>query len=144
MLFCYDAALSQGVCMRIVSSFIGFVLAIIITIFIFAPDRLPVGYGFEPVPVELMVEKSLAGQLVEKMTGNSGMNLVVRNISDATINNLTVTLRDGDKKIKHQYIAARFPVANEVTLGWAKNWSIESGDELEVSASAYYKVVWVL
>jgi len=130
--------------MRIVSSFVGFVLAIIITIFIFAPDRLPVGYGFEPVPVELVVEKSLAGQLVEKMIGSSGMNLVIRNTSDATINNLTITLRDSDNKIKHQYIAERFPVANEVTLGWAENWSIESGDELEVSASAYYKVVWAL
>jgi len=130
--------------MRIVTSFIGFLLAIVITIFIFAPDRLPVGYGFEPVPVELAVKSSIAGELVQTITGNSAKNLVLKNISITPINNLTVTLRDGNNKIKHQHVAPLMPAASEVTLGWAKNWSIESGDELEVKASAYYKVVWAL
>ena len=130
--------------MRILTSFIGFVLAIVITIFIFAPERLPVGYGFQPVPVELVVKNSLAGELVQKITGNSGKNLVLKNVSTNRINNLTVTLRDGDQNIKHQYIAQVMPAANEVTLGWVKNWSIESGDELEVMASAYYRIVWAL
>lgn len=130
--------------MRIFTSFIGFVLAIVITIFIFAPERLPVGYGFEPVPVELVVQNSLAGELVQKITGNSSKSLILKNISNSKINNLTVTLRDGDQNIKHQYIAPVMPAANEVTLGWVKNWSIESGDELEVMASAYYRVVWAL
>ncbi|MBC8211312.1 MAG: hypothetical protein H8E21_09605 [Gammaproteobacteria bacterium] len=130
--------------MRIITSFIGFVLAISITIFIFAPERLPAGYGFEPVPIELTVENSLAGELVERMTGKSGRNLILKNISDSAINNLTVTLRSPDRQIKHQYIAEKVPAANELTLGWTKNWSIESGDELEVMASAYYPVVWAL
>ena len=130
--------------MRIITSFIGFVLAISITIFIFAPERLPVGYGFEPVPVELTVENSLAGELVERMTGKSGKNLVLKNTSSSVINNLTVTLRNPEKQIKHQYIAEKMPAADEVMLGWVKSWSIESGDELEVMASAYYRVVWAL
>lgn len=130
--------------MRILTSFIGFVLAIVITIFIFAPERLPVGYGFEPVPVELVVQNSLAGELVQKITGNSSKSLILKNVSNSKINNLTVTLRDGNQNIKHQYIAPVMPAANEVTLGWVKNWSIESGDELEVMASAYYRVVWAL
>ena len=58
--------------MRIISSFIGFLLAITLSIFIFAPDRLPAGYGFQPVPVELNVTNSLAGDLVESLTGKSG------------------------------------------------------------------------
>lgn len=130
--------------MRILTSFIGFLLAIVITIFIFAPDRLPVGYGFKPVPVELVVNNSLAGELVQQITGNSGKNLILKNMSTSPINNLTVTLRDADHNIKHQYVKAVMPAANEVTLGWVKNWSIESGDELEVEASAFYKVVWAL
>jgi hypothetical protein len=130
--------------MRIVSSFIGFVLAITITIFIFAPERLPVGYGFEPVPVELTVQNSLVGELAQKVTGKSSKNLVIKNFSSSPLNNLTVTLRDAGRKIKHQYIAEVLPAANEVTLGWAQNWSIETGDELEVMASAYYRVVWAL
>lgn len=130
--------------MRILTSFIGFVLAIVITIFIFAPDRLPVGYGFQPVPVELVVQNSIAGELVQKITGNSSKNLVLKNISTTPINNLTVTLRDEERNIKHQYVSPLMPAANEVTLGWVKNWSIESGDELEVMASAYYRVVWAL
>ena len=130
--------------MRILTSFIGFVLAIVITIFIFAPDRLPVGYGFEPVPVELSVQNSLAGELVQKITGNSSKNLVIKNMSTSPIDNLTLTLRDGKQKIKHQHIVRLMPAAQEVTLGWVNNWSIESGDELEAKASVYYKVVWAL
>ncbi|MCK4708240.1 MAG: hypothetical protein KAU21_06460 [Gammaproteobacteria bacterium] len=130
--------------MRILTSFIGFVLAIVITIIIFAPDRLPVGYGFEPVPIELVVRNSLAGELVQKITGKSSKNLVLKNMSTTSINNLTVTLRDGDSNIKHQYVAPVMAAANEVTLGWVKNWSIEAGDELEVMASAYYRVIWAL
>ncbi len=130
--------------MRIISSFIGFLLAIVITIFIFAPDRLPVGYGFEPVPVELTVQKTLAGELVETMTGESAKNLVIKNTSNKIINNLTLTLRDKDGKIKHQYIELRLPINGEVSLGWLQKWSFEPGDELEAAASAYYKVVWAL
>ena len=130
--------------MRILTSFIGFVLAITITIFIFAPERLPVGYGFEPVPVELVVQNSLVGELAQKVTGKSGKNIVVKNNSNSRINNLTVTLRDTNGKVKHQYVDAILPAAGEVTLGWAQNWSIETGDEVEVLASAYYRVVWAL
>ncbi|MCP4077164.1 MAG: hypothetical protein GY744_13385 [Gammaproteobacteria bacterium] len=130
--------------MRILTSFIGFVLAIAVTIVIFAPDRLPVGYGFEPVPVELVVQNSIAGDLVQKITGNSSKNLVLKNVSTSPINNLMVTLKDGKQNIKHQYIAPVLPAASEITLGWVKQWSIESGDELEVTASSYYKVIWAL
>ncbi len=130
--------------MRILTSFIGFVLAIVISIFIFAPERLPAGYGFKPVPVELVVESSLAGQLVETMTGKSGKNLVLKNVSTGPINNLIVTLRDQDQAIKHQYISPVMPAAQTVTLGWARQWEVEPGDELEVKASTYYKVLYAL
>lgn len=130
--------------MRILTSFIGFVLAIVISIFIFAPERLPAGYGFEPVPVELVVENSLAGQLVETMTGKSGKNLVLKNTSTAPLNNLMVTLRDENQAIKHQYVSPVMPAAQTVTLGWVNKWQIDAGDELEVKASAYYKVLWAL
>jgi hypothetical protein len=130
--------------MRILTSFIGFVLAIVITIFIFAPERLPVGIGYKPVPVELIVENSLTGQLVESVTGKSGKSLVLINSSDSVINNLTVTLLDKNQQIKHQYISPNMPAAEKITLGWTKNWSIEDGDELEVKASAFYKVIWAL
>ncbi len=130
--------------MRILTSFIGFFLAIVVTIFVVAPERLPVGYGFEPIPIELVIESSFAGQLVETVTGNSGKNLILRNSSSGPINNLTVTLLDGKQKVKHQYISHIMPAAEEVTLGWARKWSIQQGDTLEVKASAYYKVVWAL
>ena len=130
--------------MRLLTSFLGFVLAIVISIFIFAPERLPAGYGFEPVPVELVVESSIAGQLVESMTGKSGKNLVLKNISAEPINNLMVTLRNENQTIKHQYISPVMPAAQTVTLGWARKWQIDAGDELEVKASAYYKVLWAL
>jgi hypothetical protein len=130
--------------MRIVSSFIGFALAIAISIFIFAPDRLPVGYGFKPVPVELVVENNLASQLVETVTGKSAKNLVLTNTSDAPIYNLTLTLRDEKNQIKHQHVTPLLPAAQKVTLGWANKWSVQPGDQLEVKASAFYQVVWAL
>lgn len=130
--------------MRIVTSFIGFVLAIVVSVFIFAPERLPAGYGFEPVPVELVVENTLASQLIETVTGKSGKNVVIKNTSTSPINNLMVTLRDENSQIKHQYISPLLPAANEVTLGWANKWTINSGDELEIKASTYYKVLFAL
>jgi hypothetical protein len=130
--------------MRIISSFIGFALAIAISIFVFAPDRLPVGYGFKPVPVELVVENNLASQLVETVTGKSARNLVFTNTSDSPIYNLTLTLMDENKHIKHQHVTALLPAAQQVTLGWANKWTVEPGDQLEVKASAYYQVVWAL
>lgn len=130
--------------MRIISSFIGFVLAIAISIFIFAPDRLPVGYGVQPVPIELVVENSLAGQLVETVTGKSGKNLVLTNTSKEPLHNLTVTLLGENQRIKHQHVATLLPASQQLTLGWANKWEIKAGDQLEVKASAFYKVVWAL
>ena len=130
--------------MRILSSFIGFILAIVVTIVIFAPDRIPVGYGFEPVPVELVVENTLAGQLVETMTGKSGKNVVLTNTSTTPLNNLTVSLLDSTNNIKHQHIESKMPASDKLTLGWVNNWTIESGDQLEVKASGFYKVLWAL
>ena len=130
--------------MRIVSSFIGFALAIAISIFIFAPDRLPVGYGVKPVPVELVVENSLASQLVETVTGKSAKNLVITNTSSDPIYNLTLTLKDEKSHIKHQHVTALLPASQQLSLGWANKWSVQPGDQLEVKASAYYQVVWAL
>jgi hypothetical protein len=130
--------------LRILTSFIGFVLAIAVTIFIFAPERLPVGYGFEPVPVELALENGLAGQILETITGQSGKNIVLTNTSSRPINNLTVTLRNAENQIKHQHVETLMPAAKRLTLGWVNQWKIEPGDQLEVKASAFYKVEWAL
>ncbi len=130
--------------MRILSSFIGFILAIVVAIIIFAPERLPVGYGFEPVPVELVVENTLTGQLVESMTGKSGKNVVLTNTSSAPLNNLTVSLLDSGNNIKHQHIESKMPASATLTLGWVNNWTIDAGDQLEVKSSGFYKVLWAL
>ena len=130
--------------MKILTSFIGFILAILVAIVIFAPERLPVGYGFEPVPVELVVQNTLTGQLVESMTGKSGKNVVLTNTSNAPLNNLTVSLLDSDNSIKHQHIETKMPASGQLTLGWINNWAIEAGDQLEVKSSGYYKVLWAL
>jgi len=130
--------------MRILTSFIGFLLAIAVTVYFVAPERLPPGYGFEPVPVELVVESSLAGELVERFTGKSGKNLILKNNSATPIYNLTATLRDENKVIKHQYVETMLPASQLVTLGWARQWEVNPGDELEVKAATFYKVVWSL
>ena len=130
--------------MRIISSFIGFLLAIIISIFVFAPDRLPAGYGFQPTPLELTLENSLAGELVETITGKSGKNLVLKNTADKPVYNVTVTLRGEGQQIKQQFIKSRLPASEEIKLGWVNQWSILPGDTLEVMASTFYKVEWAL
>ena len=130
--------------MRILSSFIGFLLAIAVTVYFVAPERLPPGYGFQPAPVELVVESSLAGELVERFTGKSGKNLILKNSSASPIYNLTATLRDESQAIKHQHVETMLPAAATLSLGWAKQWEVNPGDELEVKAATYYKVVWSL
>ena len=130
--------------MRLLTSFIGFLLAIAVTVYFVAPERLPPGYGFESVPVELVVESSLAGELVERFTGKSGKNLILRNTASTPIYNLTATLRDENQAIKHQHVQTMLPAAQPLTLGWAKQWEVNPGDQLEVKAATYYKVVWTL
>ena len=130
--------------MRILTSFVGFMLAIALSIFIFAPDRIPAGYGYQPVPIELSVENTLAGDLVEKFTGKNGKNLVLKNTHDRPLYNVMITLRNDSRQIKHQFIKSRMPAAEEIVLGWAEKWDVKSGDELEVKASTYYSVVWAL
>ena len=60
--------------MRLLTSFFGFLLAIGVTIYLVAPERLPAGYGFQPVPVELVVESTLAGELVDTINHYSTLD----------------------------------------------------------------------
>ena len=91
-----------------------------------------------------MVENTLTGQLVESMTGKSGKNVVLTNTSSAPLNNLTVSLLDSSNNIKHQHIENKMAASGTLTLGWVNNWTIETGDQLEVKSSGFYKVLWAL
>ena len=119
-------------------------LAIALSVFVFAPERLPAGYGFYPVPVELEMQRSLPGKLIEQLTGNQTRDLVLTNVSERPIHNLVVTLYDKDAMIKKQSVTSSFPAAQQMQLNWADNWIVETGDQLEVKASTYYQVKWAL
>jgi len=130
--------------MRFITSFISFSIAILLAIVIFAPDRIPPGYGYEPVPVELEVVSSITGQIVESVTGKSGKNIVVKNMAEKPIYNVRITLLNGENQIKHQFVKSTLPASEKITLGWAQKWEILSGDQLEIIASMYYKSTWAL
>lgn len=129
---------------RILSSFIGFMLAIILSIFIFAPDRIPAGWGFNAVPIEVNVGTNLGGELMSALTGKSDKNVRIKNIHSAPLFNVQVILYDSKMTLKKQYIADRLPINNVLTLGWAEQWDIQSGDQIKVSAAAYQSVMWAL
>ncbi len=130
--------------MRILSTVIGFLLALFIAILVFAPDRLPAGYGFSPAPVGLKVEDNIADQIVETLFGEDAKTLVLSNQSDRPLYNLVATLRDRNGKIKKQAIRSVLPAAEQLRLGWADGWKIEPGDQLEVRTSLYRPVEWAL
>jgi len=130
--------------LRILSSFIGFMLAIVVSIFIFAPDRIPAGWGFAPVPVEVNISSSLGSELIGSLTGKSDKNVRIQNTYSAPLYNLQVTLFDAELKLKKQFIQPVLPINSILTLGWAEQWDIRPGDKVTISAAAYHSVDWAL
>lgn len=129
---------------RILSSFIGFMLAVVVSIIIFAPDRIPAGWGFEDVPVEVNVGSNLGGELISALTGKSDKNVRIKNIHNKPLYNLQVTLYNDNMKVKKQFIKQILGINSVLTLGWAEEWDIQSGDKVSVSAAAYQSVEWAL
>ncbi len=130
--------------MRLLTTLIGFLLALFIAIIVFAPDRLPSGYGFSPAPVALKVEGSIADQIVESLFGEDAKTLVLSNSSEKPLYNVVVTLRGKDGRIRKQSIRSVLPAAEQLRLGWVDGWKMEPGDVLEVKASLYKPVEWAL
>jgi len=130
--------------MRLISTIAGFLLALVIAILVFAPDRLPAGYGFTPAPVSLKVEDTIAEQIVEALFGEDTKTLVLTNSSDKPLYNVVATLRDKEGRIKKQAIRSVLPAAGQMRLGWVDGWKVEPGDLLEVKTSLYKPVEWAL
>ncbi|MBL7003123.1 MAG: hypothetical protein ISR69_03750 [Gammaproteobacteria bacterium] len=129
---------------KILSSFVGFLLAFLVSIAIFAPDRIPAGWGFEAVPVEVNINSDLGSQLFSSITGKSKKNVRIKNISMSPIYNLQVNLLDADKKLKKQFVADKLTASGILTLGWAEEWDVQEGDQVAVKAAAYKEVLWAL
>jgi len=129
---------------RILSSFIGFMLAIVVSIFIFAPDRIPSGWGIKPTPVEINVGSNLGGELISALTGKSDKSVRIKNTHDGVLYNVDVKLYNADMALKKQHIEATLPINGMLRLGWAQQWNIEEGDQVNVSAAAYQAVNWAL
>ncbi len=130
--------------MRLLSTIGGFLLALLIAILVFAPDRLPAGYGFTPAPVGLKVEDSIAEQIVETLFGEDAKTLVLTNSSDKPLYNVVATLRDKGGRVKKQAIRSVLPAAERLRLAWVDGWKVEPGDTLEVRTSLHKPVEWAL
>lgn len=130
--------------MRLFTTLAGFLLALFIAILVFAPDRLPAGYGFTPAPLALKVEDTIAEQIVETLFGEDAKTLVLTNQSEKPLYNVVATLRDKDGGIKKQAIKSVLPAAEQLRLGWVEGWKVEPGDILEVKASLHKPVEWAL
>jgi len=129
---------------RILSSFIGFFLAVVVSIVIFAPDRIPVGWGIEKVPAEVNVGSNIGGELISALTGKSDKNVRITNTSRKPLYNLQVTLYNADMTVKKQFIKQALGINSTLTLGWAEQWDIQPGDQVGVAAAAYQSVIWAL
>jgi len=129
---------------RILSSFIGFMLAVIVSIIIFAPDRIPAGWGFEAVPVDINVGSNLGGELISALTGKSDKNVRIKNTHNKPLYNVQVTLYDANMNVKKQFLKPALGINSVLTLGWAEQWDIQIGDQVGVTAAAFQAVVWAL
>ena len=130
--------------LRFLSSFFGFTLAIVVSIFIFAPDRIPSGWGMQPTPVEINVGSNLGGELVSALTGKSDKNIRIKNSHNDVLYNVIVTLYNDEMQLKKQFIKDVLPINSVLTLGWAQQWNIQKGDQVSVSAAAFQSVNWAL
>lgn len=129
---------------KILTSFIGFFLALVVAIVIFSPERIPNGWGIEPTPVELSVSSDLGSEIFGSLTGKSRINIKLKNQLSKPIYNLEVNLYDIDKKLKHQFIQPQMTAQESLTLGWLQKWNIMETDSVTISAAAYQEVIWSL
>lgn len=129
---------------RLISSFLGVLLAIVVAIVIFAPDRIPAGWGYEPTPVDVQVQSDLGGEILGSLLGKEQKNIVISNQYSAPLYNVTINLLGKNGLIKKQYIQSVLGIGDKIVLGWTKQWQIEAGDQLTVAAAHYKKTDWAL
>jgi len=132
--------------MRFISTFLAVSLAIIASVVLFAPERLPPGYGMSEIPVAVNIKEDTAMKMLGAITGNKqqSKSLSISNDSAETLHNLEVRLIDADGSIKNVYQLPSLIGKGSFRLGWAQDWRIQTGDTVQMRASLYYPKKWAL
>jgi hypothetical protein len=129
---------------KFLGTFLAVLAAIVVAVFLFAPERLPPGIGVQPVPLDVTVSDSVVGQVLGQVLGEERMHVTVANNSGKALSNVNVTLRDPTGADKKSIYVSRWAAGESRELGALQGWDIEPGDRLRVTASAYYPVSWNL
>lgn len=118
---------------RIIAFFIATFAAITISVFLFAPERLPSGVGITRVPVEVAQRSSRI---------RVGDVLVVTNTSKNPLYNVNVSCQSPEKDSNMTWFASELKPGASIELGWMQKWRIHPGDKIEISASGYRSMIW--
>jgi len=113
-------------------------IAVVLALFIFIPERLPVpaGIGIRRCPLDIEARKGLVGMVA-----------VITNRTSRTLRNVKIvfTAADPDEAVpKRQYFQEKWPPGKTIELGWLEGWIWESAEELTVSASGFRSKTVVL
>lgn len=115
-------------------TFFAVLAAIIIGVFIFAPERLPSGIGLKPLPMAVTKRPSF-------LTLGSGSVAVIQNKAPVTLHNVKITCNGVAGKTKTFFKEAWEP--NEsYEIGAFQGWVFEKGESLNIAVSGYLPYSW--
>lgn len=129
---------------KFISSLFGSLTAFVIAIAVFAPDRIPPGWGFSTTPVEINISSDLGSELMGALTGTSIKNIRVKNLNDGPLHNFNIRLYSENNTLKSHLVKEILLASETLTIGWPEQWDIKQGDHVVVSAALYKEVKWAL
>ena len=107
--------------------------AIVVAVALFAPERLPSGWGLGPVPLRVDIRDSLVGE---------GKVAMIQNPTGKTLHNVVIVCRSPTRETAKQYLEETWAPGRVLELGWAEGWRWEKGEKLTISASGFYSCKW--
>ena len=119
--------------MKALGVFLAVLAAIVVAVFIFAPDRLPSGIGLLPVPINVSTRSSLIGE---------GQVATISNPTGKTLYNVRLVCRNTAYNQKKVYFEEIWPPGKSIEIGWMEGWRFEPGETLTITASGYALSRW--
>ena len=109
--------------------------AIVVAVYLFAPERLPAGLGLSSIPVKIHFRDSIIG---------NGKVAVITNCSDKALSNICIECEEKSGK-KEEIINKDFIKASgNIEVGWVQGWAWNVEDSLTISASGYLSKTYTL
>jgi hypothetical protein len=120
---------------RSLGVFVAVLAAIVVAVFLFFPDRLPIGVGLKPVPLKASLRPALLGP---------GQVAVLSNPTAQTIHNVRIVCRNDALDQQAVFVQEEWKPGQSIEIGWAEGWAFQNGETISASASGFSEQRWTV